>query len=39
MNHVKPLPKVAGEGKEKGKHHPGSDQGSDRKKLTGESNY
>ena len=39
MNHVKPLPKAAGEGKEKGKCHPGSEQGSNRKKLTGESNH
>ena len=39
LNHVKPPPKVAGEGKEKGKHHPSSDQGSNRKKLTGESNH
>ena len=39
MNNVKPLPKAVGEGKEKGKRHPSSEQGSDRKKLTGESNY
>ena len=39
MNNVKPPPTTAGEGKEKGKHHPSSKKGSDRKKLTGESNY
>ena len=39
MNNVKPLLKAAGEGKEKGKCHPSSEQGSDRKKLTGELNY
>ena len=39
MNHAKPPPKGAGEGKEKGRCHPGSEQGSDKKKLTGESNH
>ena len=39
MNHVKPPPKAAGEGKEKGRCHPGSEQGSDKKKLTGELNH
>ena len=39
MNHAKPPPKGAGEGKEKGRCCPGSERGSDKKKLTGELNH